>query len=155
MCVLIYSPYCIMVGLILMFGGLFIVFGTLVTLCFIDVNKSAVIGICLVLSFPYFLGYGLFEANVIQFGTDQLQFAPSQELSSFVYWVLYIYYFSVALLLLITLIIRGLIYKSSIYFTFTIIFGFGVLIIIIAVLSFLCLNVIWLLNKLNTIIQSS
>ena len=128
----------IMVGLILMFGGLFIVFGTLVTLYFIDVNKNAVIGICLVLSFPYFLGYGLFEAIVIQFGTDQLQFAPSQELSSFVYWVLYIHYFSVALLLLITLIITGLIYKSSIYFTFTVIFGFGVLIIMIAVLSFLC-----------------
>ena len=61
-----------------------------------------------------------------------------KELSSFVYWVLYINYFSVALLLLITLIITGLIYKSSIYFTFTVIFGFGVLIIIIAVLSFLC-----------------
>ena len=38
-----------------------------------------------------FLGLCLFVANIIQFGTDQLQFAPSEELSSFVYWFSWIY----------------------------------------------------------------
>ena len=38
-----------------------------------------------------FLGLCLFRANIIQFGTDQLQFAPSEELSSFVYWLSWVY----------------------------------------------------------------
>ena len=38
-----------------------------------------------------FLGLCLFVANIIQFGTDQLQFAPSEELSSFVYWFVWVY----------------------------------------------------------------
>ena len=38
-----------------------------------------------------FLGLCLFVANIIQFGTDQLQFASSEELSSFVYWFSWVY----------------------------------------------------------------
>ena len=38
----------------------------------------------------YHFGLGTFEANVIQFGTDQLQFSSSVELSKFVHW----YYWS-------------------------------------------------------------
>ena len=34
----------------------------------------------------YQFGMAAFEANAIQFGTDQLQFAPSEELSKFVHW---------------------------------------------------------------------
>ena len=34
----------------------------------------------------YHFGLGLFEANAIQFGTDQLQFASNEELSKFVHW---------------------------------------------------------------------
>ena len=82
----------ILVGIILMFVGFFIVVVTLVILNFTHLNGIAVVSICLGATLPYFLGYGIFEANMIQFGTDQLQFAPSQELSSFVYWVLYINY---------------------------------------------------------------
>ena len=66
--------------------------------------------------FSILFGYGIFEANVIQFGTDQLQFAPSQELSSFVYWVFYL--FLVAFILLIVSIITATVYKNTIYFTF-------------------------------------
>ena len=128
----------IMVGIILMLVGFAIAIVTFVILNFVHLNKIAVVGICLVVSFPFFLGYGVFEANVIQFGTDQLQFAPSQELSSFVYWVLYTNYSLLAFILLIASIITAIVYKNTIYFTLTFIFGFGVLIIIIAVLSFYC-----------------
>ena len=38
-----------------------------------------------------FLGLCLFQANIIQFGTDQLQFAPSEELSSFIHWFTWVY----------------------------------------------------------------
>ena len=54
---------------------------------------------------------------MIQFGTDQLQFAQSQELSSFVYWTLYMRYFLVAFILLIASIILATVYKNTIYFT--------------------------------------
>ena len=43
-----------------------------------------------VLSFILYLSFGLFEANVIQFGTDQLMFAPSHELSRFIYWFVWV-----------------------------------------------------------------
>ena len=33
----------------------------------------------------------LFQANIIQFGADQLQFAPSEELSSFIHWLCWVY----------------------------------------------------------------
>ena len=84
----------------------------LVTIHFIHLNDITVATICLVGTFPYFLGYGIFEANVIQFGTDQLQFAPSQELSSFVYWVLYIRYPLLAFILLMASTITATVYKK-------------------------------------------
>ena len=75
---------------------------------------------------------------MIQFDTDQLQFTPSQELSTFLYWVLNINYSLVAFILLMASIITVIAYKNTIYFTFTCIFGYDVLIVIIAVLSFYC-----------------
>ena len=128
----------ILVGIILTSVGFLIILVTLVTIHFINLNGVVVVCICLFGSAFYFIGYGLYEANIIQFGTDQLQFASSQELSSFVYWVLYIYYFPLAILLLVASIITGFVYKNIIYYTFTVIFGSGVLIIIIAILSFCC-----------------
>ena len=128
----------ILVGIILMFAGFLITMVTLMTTHFIPLNVIVAVSICLVTTFPYFLGYGIFVANVIQFGTDQLQSAPSQELSSFVYWVLYINYSLVALILLMASSITGIVYKDTIYLTFTCIFGYGVIIVIIAVLFFCC-----------------
>ena len=128
----------ILVGVMLTFVGFLIILVTLVTIYFINLNRIVVVCICLVVSALYFFGYGLYEANVIQFGTDQLQFAPSQDLSSFVYWVLYMYYFPLAILLLAASIMTAFIYKNIIYYAFTGIFGSGVLIVIIAVLSFCC-----------------
>ena len=130
----------ILVGIILMFVGFFIITVTFVILYSVHPNRVAVVGIilCILLIFPYFIGYGIFKANMIQFGTDQLQFAPSRELSSFVYWVLYTNYSLLAFILLIASIITAIVYKHTNYFTFTFIFGFGVLVIMIAVLSFYC-----------------
>ena len=82
-----------MVGTIMICAGFII---SLITLFFVymkSVHTTQAVIIALVISCPYFFGQGLFGANVIQFGTDQLQFAPSEELSSFVYWFLYLYYF--------------------------------------------------------------
>ena len=128
----------ILVGIILMLGGFFIVVVTLVTLYFVHLSDIVVVSICLFATFPYFLGYGIFEANVIQFGTDQLQSATSQELSSFVYWFLYMNYSLLAFVLLLASSITSIVYKNTIYSTFTCVFGYGVLIVIIAVLSFCC-----------------
>ena len=128
----------ILLGIILVFAGFFIVMFTSVILYFVNVDDIAVFSVCLVATFPYFFGYGIFEANVIQFGTEQLQFASSQELSSFVYWVLYINYSLLAFILLLASSITAIVYKNSIYFIFTCVFGYGVLIVIIAVLSFCC-----------------
>ena len=128
----------ILLGIILIFVGFIIGMVTLVILYFAHLSGIAVVGISLVAAFPFFLGYGLFGANVIQFGTDQLQFAPSQELSSFVYWVIYINYSLLAFILLMASILTATIYAHTIYFTFTYIFGSGMLIVMIAVLSFYC-----------------
>ena len=38
----------------------------------------------------YLIGMCIFHANIIQFGTDQIQFAPSEELSSFVHWLFWV-----------------------------------------------------------------
>ena len=128
----------LLVGIILTFVGFFISMVILVALHFLHLNSIAVVGICLVLSFPYFFGYGIFQANVIQFGTDQLQFSPSRELSSFVYWVFYIEFFLLAFTLLSASTITHFYYKYTFYFLFSGIIGYGVLIVIIAVLSFCC-----------------
>ena len=40
----------------------------------------------------YHFGLGLFEANAIQFGTDQLQFASNEELSKFIHWYFWTLY---------------------------------------------------------------
>ena len=128
----------LLVGIILIFVGFFIGIVTFVILDFVHLNRIIVVGICLVVSFPFFFGYGIFEANMIQFGTDQLQFAPSQELSSFVYWVLYMNYFLLAFILLIASNITAFFSENNNYFSFTFIFGSGMLLIMIAVLSFCC-----------------
>ena len=112
----------LLIGIILIFVGFLIAIVAFVILQFVHLHRVAVVGICLVLSFPYFFGYGIFEANMIQFGTDQLQFAPSQELSSFVYWLLYMNYVLLAFILLIASIITSSVHKITYYFIFTFIF---------------------------------
>ena len=109
----------ILVGIILKFAGFFTVMLTLVILYFVHVNDIVAFSVCLDTMFPYFFGYGIFEGNVIQFGTDQLQSASSQELSSFVYWVLYMNYSLLAFILLLASSITSIVYKNTTYFIFT------------------------------------
>ena len=52
--------------------------------CFVD--YSSLLGPACVGLVIYQFGLGLFEANAIQFGTDQLQFASNEKLSVFVNW---------------------------------------------------------------------
>ena len=55
-------------------------------------NSNIVLAIFLAVVVTFFFpGLCLFEANIIQFGTDQLQSAPSEELSSFVHWLCWVY----------------------------------------------------------------
>ena len=54
----------------------------------------------------YRVGLGLFEANAIQFGADQLQFAPNDKLSVFVYW----YFWSTYVLKLVTCYLADFVY---------------------------------------------
>lgn len=44
-------------------------------------------------SLLFYLGIGLFEANIIQFGSDQLQFASSSDLSCFLRWFVWMAFF--------------------------------------------------------------
>lgn len=49
----------------------------------VDQIGSILIAIALV---PYQIGLALFQSNIIQFGTDQLFFAPTGQLSNFIHW---------------------------------------------------------------------
>ena len=42
----------------------------------------------------YVFGFGLFVGNIIQFGTDQLQFAPSHQLAAFARWFICVFIFA-------------------------------------------------------------
>ena len=69
--------------------------GTIVMFCngnFNDTNAESAF-IPIVFGFTiYYFGLSLFEANAIQFGTDQLQFASNEELSKFVHWYFWTLY---------------------------------------------------------------
>ena len=127
-----------MVGTIMICAGFILVLITLFFVYMKSVNSTQAVIIALDISCPYFLGQGIFGANVIQFGTDQLQFAPSEELSSFVYWFLYFYYFPLALILLMSSAVNSLAYKHIKYYVASVVFGCGSVIITVALFSACC-----------------
>ena len=61
-------------------GFVFITVGS-VSLYLKQLNSITTVIISISVTCPFFLGYGLFEANVIQFSTDQLLFSPSKNKS--------------------------------------------------------------------------
>ena len=126
------------IGIVLICVGFVIITVSLVSLYFLHLNSITVVILLVTLACPFFLGYGLFQANVIQFGTDQLQFSPSEELSSFIYWLLYMYYCPLAVVLVMASIVTGLVHNNTIYYAFTVIFGSGCFLIFFAILSFCC-----------------
>ena len=129
---------------VMIIGSIIICFGfitVLISLLFVymkSVQSTQAVIIALVVSCPYFLGQGIFGANVIQFGTDQLQFAPSEELSSFVYWFLYLYYFPLGLILLMSSAVNSLAYNHTKYYVASVVFGCGSVIIVVALFSACC-----------------
>ena len=126
------------IGIVLICVGFVFITVSLVVLYFLQLNSITSVILLTTLSCPFFLGYGLFQANVIQFGTDQLQFSPSEELSSFIYWLLYMYYCPLAVVLVMASIVTGLVHNNTIYYAFTVIFGSGCFLIFFAILSFCC-----------------
>ena len=126
------------IGIVLICVGFVIITVSFVGLYFLQLNSFTAVILSTTLACPFFLGYGLFQANVIQFGTDQLQFSPSKELSSFIYWLLYMYYCPLAVVLVMASIVTGLVHNNTIYYVFTVIFGSGCFFIFFAILSFCC-----------------
>ena len=76
------------------------------------------------------VGYGLFMSNIIQFGTDQLQFAPSQHLAAFVRWFVCIFALcwelNIILQLVATTFEFHLLYHGIYCFIFILLFGFSI-----------------------------
>ena len=68
-------------------------------------------------------GFGLFMGNIIQFGTDQLQFAPSHHLAAFARWLMCLLLFSLGIPGGIV-VESNLIYYGIYCFSFILLFGF-------------------------------
>ena len=66
----------------------------------------------------YHFGLGLFEANAIQFGTDQLQFASNEDLSKFVRWYFWTLY-------AVQSILSSFLLYSKSFFDYNTLCGFG------------------------------
>ena len=80
----------VMVGAIMLSVNTIILIAIVIGFCIISKQEIALYVLIPIAAFLYFIGLCLFEANIIQFGTDQLQFAPSEELSSFVHWLCWV-----------------------------------------------------------------
>ena len=88
--------------------------------------------LCIITVLSALVGFGLFMSNIIQFGTDQLQFASSQHLAAFVRWFVCIFTFSWGLsivLLLATALEFKLIYYGIYCFIFILLFGFTIILV--------------------------
>ena len=128
------------IGIVLICVGFVITTVCSVALYFIKLNNITAVTLAITVTCPFFLGYGMLRANVIQFGTDQLQFSPSEELSSFIYWFLYMYYCPLAVVLVMASIVTGLVHNNTIYYVFTVVYGSGCFFIFFAILSFCCVK---------------
>ena len=88
--------------------------------------------LCIITILSALVGFGLFLSNIIQFGTDQLQFASSQHLAAFVRLFVCIFIFSWGLsivLLLATALEFKLIYYGTYCFIFILLFGFAIILV--------------------------
>ena len=146
----------LIIGMTLICVGFVIITVSLVGLYLLQLDSVIAAILLTTLCCPFFLGFGLFQANVIQFGTDQLQFSPSEELSNFIYLFLYMYYCPLAVVLVMASIVTGLVHNNTKYYAFTVIFSSGYFFIIFAKSClFVVLSITWLLNQLNTTILSN
>ena len=85
-----WTRYKIMIiGIVLMILSLSVVPPALVGLMFTsdEYEKMSIGGILIAVALiPFQIGLAIFESNIIQFGTNQLLFASSDQLSSYVHW---------------------------------------------------------------------
>ena len=73
-------------------------------------------------------GFGLFIGNIIQFGTDQLQFAPSHQLAAFAHWSICSFLLSLVILDVINVALRyNLLYYGLFCFCFVLPVGFAII----------------------------
>ena len=97
----------------------------------------------------YQIGLGLFEANVIQFGSDQLLFASSDRLSDFVSW----YFWSMYILDLIVYYACDFMYYPLLYkvhlTTHLIILIILIAIMVLSILLFVSFFILWYLWRLH------
>ena len=127
-----------MAGSILLCVGFIIVLIGIIIVYLFDIHGIEAVFIALFVTFPFFIGQGIFEANMIQFGTDQLRFSSSGEFSTFVYWILYVYYCPLALISLMTSIVQTFVQEDTKYFVMAVNLGSSMVTILIALLSACC-----------------
>ena len=69
------------------------VFSFLATILYSSVKEPTVLYVFAVLAVPLLLvGLAGFYSNIVQFGTDQLQTASSEQLSLFIHWLVWVHY---------------------------------------------------------------
>ena len=100
-------------------------------------NIALAVSLAVVVTFC-FPGLCLFESNIIQFGTDQLQSAPSEELSSFVHWLCWVY--TLPNLFVSIFIMIGLSSHSAGLIASIILLIFGMIFVVAGVFFLCCLK---------------
>ena len=129
---------------VLMFGSVTmsisctVVLGVIMLKQFIDISSTVLAIVLVITGCPYFFGLMLRLANMIQFGIDQLPFAPSEQLSSFVYWNFWPYYLSCAIILFILSVVTTLVVQNANLYITSILFGSSFIAIAVGFLSVCC-----------------
>ena len=109
---------------VLMFGSVTMsisyipVLGVIMLNQFIDISSTVLLIVLVIAGCPYFFGLMLFIANMIQFGTDQLPFASSEQLRSFIYWNFWPYYLTSTIILFVFSVITTFVVQNvNLYIT--------------------------------------
>ena len=128
----------LMLGSVTMSISYTLVVGLIMLNQFIDIG-STVLPIVLVIAFcPYFFGLMLFIANIIQFGTDQLPFVPSEQLRSFIYWNFWPYYLTSTIILFVLSVVTTLVVQNANLYIGIFLFGSTFIAICVGFLSVCC-----------------
>ena len=104
----------------------------------IGINDTVLAILLVITSSPYFFGFILFLANLISFGTDQLQFSPSQELGNLVYWIFWPYYLFSSLIMLLLSVITASVYDQTNIYTTSVLFCSALIAIIVGFSAICC-----------------
>lgn len=126
---------------ILFLGAVVIAIGCIsslvIELVVIAIDRSSMTKLVIITNSIYILGRALFGANIIQFGVDQLQFAATHELSSFLYWLFWVFYLPGAVIYLIVSGITAFVYNYR-YYVIGVFFGYNSIAIIVGFITLCC-----------------